>query len=84
MRSCPNCQQREQECRVLQSDLEFEIKKVKEDLAQEKVTLELQYQKETKKVIDKYHKKRSMREEETRKWLNKYDGMVQDYQGQIE
>jgi hypothetical protein len=40
----------------LEADLLFEIKKMKEDLAQEKVTLQLQFQKESKKVLEKYQK----------------------------
>ena len=80
MSQCHNCQHRENEWKVRQSDLEFEIKRIKEDLAQEKVTLELLYQKESKKIIDKYHKERTMREAETKKWLAKYDLMVSEYE----
>lgn len=42
----------------MQSDADFEIKKMTEDLAQEKVLLEMQYQKEHKKVMEKYFKEK--------------------------
>ena len=47
------------------------------------MTLELQYQKETKKVIEKYHKEKGIREEENKKWLDKYDGMLEQCKSQI-
>jgi hypothetical protein len=50
MSCCPQCQEKENKYRILQSDLEFEIKKMTEDLACEKVALEMQYQKESKKM----------------------------------
>ena len=42
----------------MQSDTDFELKKMTEDLAQEKVLLEMQYQKEHKKLMDKYCKEK--------------------------
>lgn len=49
--TCPHCQEKEKKMRVIQSDTEFELKKMTEDLAEEKVLLEMQFQKEYKKAM---------------------------------
>lgn len=47
-----------------------------EDLAQEKVLLEMQYQKDLKKAVEKFQKEKQQREQENKKWIAKYDAMV--------
>jgi len=54
-----------------------------EDLAQEKVTLELQFQKESKRIMEKYNKEKCEREEENKKWIAKYDCMVEEFEEKI-
>ena len=49
---------------------------MREDLAEEKVYLEQQLQKDYKKAIQKYNRERVEREEENQKWISKYDNMV--------
>jgi|JI9StandDraft_2_1071091.scaffolds.fasta_scaffold1939602_1 hypothetical protein len=56
--SCEECKAKEKRLKIMQSDADFEIKKMTEDLAQEKVLLEMQYQKEHKKVMEKYFKEK--------------------------
>ena len=81
---CEQCHSKDKKIRILQADIDFEIKKMNEDLAQEKVLLELQYQKQNKKINQKYMKEKQERDAENRKWLMKYDKMVQQYEDSIE
>jgi hypothetical protein len=41
---------------VLQADFEFELKKLQEDLSLEKVALEMQFQKESKRLAERCNK----------------------------
>lgn len=43
----------------------------------------MQYQKESKRMAERYHRERGEREEENRKWLQKYDQLVEDYEAKI-
>ncbi len=82
--ACPHCQEKEKKMRVIQSDTEFELKKMTEDLAEEKVLLEMQFQKEYKKAMEKYNKEKKEREDENKKWMTKYDSMVSHFQLDIQ
>lgn len=57
---------------------------MREDLAEEKVYLEQQLQKDYKKAIQKYNKERVEREEENQKWISKYDNMVCEFEEKID
>ena len=56
---------------------------MREDLAEEKVLLELNYQKQLKKNIEKYQKEKQQRSDQNKNWINKYDKMVISYETQI-
>lgn len=81
--SCEGCKAKEKQLKIVKADAEFEIKKMNEDLAQEKVLLEIQYQKDLKRAIDRFQKEKQEREEENKKWLAKYDAMVSRFENQI-
>lgn len=59
---CDNCAALEKKVSVLQADMEFEIKKQKEDHASAKVTLEISLQKEIKKLQEKQSRDRGERD----------------------
>lgn len=55
MTDCQGCTQRDKHYKVLEVELQFEIKKLTEDMALQKVKLELAHQKEAKKWADRLH-----------------------------
>lgn len=76
MALCENCQVKDKKIKILEADLQFQFRKMQEDLASEKVTQEMAFQKEIKKLMEKYSKEKSEREEENKKWIIKYDQTV--------
>jgi hypothetical protein len=81
---CAECRVKDKKIQILQADLDFELKKMSEDLAQEKVMLEMQFQKELKRAAEKYSKEKAEREEENKKWMAKHDKIVAEYESSIE
>lgn len=63
----------------MEAELTFEIKKLTEDMAEQKITLEMSYLKEIKKLSDKLQHEKEEREVENRKWMEKYDSMTLFY-----
>jgi hypothetical protein len=53
---CIECQEKNKQYAVRKADYDFEIKKLREDLALEKVSLEMQFQKEAKRLAERYNK----------------------------
>lgn len=71
--SCSECVARDKKIKVMESDFEFELRKIAEDKAEEKALFEISLQKELKKWQDKYQKQKLDHEENNKKWLSTID-----------
>lgn len=60
--------------------MSFQVKKLEEDMAHQKITLHLAHQKETQKLTDKIAAEKHDREVENKKWIEKYDSMVSSFE----
>lgn len=80
---CKGCQRLHKQLQVQKADYEFEIKKIKEDQSTEKAMYEIHLQKEVRRWQENYHKEQSLREDESRNWLLKYDATVKKFEEEI-
>jgi hypothetical protein len=51
--SCEKCKLKERQFKILEVELQFEVKKLNEDIAHQKLTLEMAHQREIKKFMEK-------------------------------
>lgn len=54
-----------------------------EDYSTEKALYEVAMQKEMRKMTEKYEKEREQHEQDNKKWIDKYDRTVSDYEAKI-
>lgn len=74
--SCADCAKLEKKIRVMQSDFDFELRKLSEDKSTEKALFEINLQKDIRKWQEKYNKERLDHEENSKKWLQKIDSVT--------
>ena len=74
--SCAECHRTQKQLKVIQSDYEFELRKLAEDNSTEKAIFEVNTQKELRKWQEKYAKEKTTHEEATKKWLAKVDELT--------
>ena len=57
----------------------FEIKKLEEDMATQKLNARLSHQKEVQRLTEKLNSEKQGREEENKNWIDKYDSVAESF-----
>ncbi len=83
MKTCERCSNLEKKYKILSAETSFEIKKLEEDMAHQKITLHLSHQKEIQKLNERLAQEKKDKELENKKWIEKYDSMCRSYESKL-